>query len=145
MKAIIAALLVLSSATDALAIQQHPGVEGYFVHQFSHVIFAAAMGYVMIALKRSPAVRHAGWRLVRYAAFFFMLWNADAFLSHAAGSKVERAGGYIEGAAIQLKDIPSNVYYVTGLLENIFLVAAFLLLAVGLNRLYMHLKSEKSG
>ena len=145
MKLILAALLVLSSATDAFAVQQHTGVEGYFVHQFAHVIFAASMAYVMVALKRSAGAHLTGWRLVRLAALFFMLWNVDAFLGHTAGRRVESAEGYIEGVSINLRDLPSYTYYVTGLLENVFLVAAFLLLAVGLDRLYRHLKAEEGG
>ncbi len=143
MKAILTALLVLMSATNAYAIQQHPGVEGYFVHQLAHIIFGASMAYVMVALRRSTRARLIGWRLVRYAALFFMLWNVDTFLGHAAGRKIESAGGYIKGQMIFLKDPTAYVYYVTGMFENFFLVAAFVLLAIGLNRLYAHLKAEE--
>ena len=142
MKIVIVALLVLLYAPDAYAIQQHPGIEGYFVHQFAHVIFAASMAFVMVVLKRPLTARIAGWRLVRYSALCFLLWNADTFLGHIASRRVEAAEGYIRGSDIYLKDVSSYTYYVTGMTEYVFLVAAFLLLAMGLDRLYKHLKAE---
>ena len=142
MKTVIAALFVLLTATDAFAIQQHVGVEGYFVHQFAHVIFAAAMAFVMVVLRRSLGARILGWRLVRYSALFFLLWNADAFIGHAASHSMDSVGGYIEGSSLHMRDSLAWTYYLASISEYFFLVTAFLLLAVGLNRLYRHLREE---
>jgi hypothetical protein len=142
MKTVIAVLFVIFTATDAFALQTHTGPEGYFVHQFAHVIFAAAMAFVMVVLKRSLGARIVGWRLVRYSALFFLLWNVDAFIGHLASHRMDYAEGYIEGSALHMRDFLAWAYYLTSISEYFFLVTAFLLLAVGLNRLYRHLKEE---
>ena len=67
---------------NALATQGHAGIEGVWVHQFAHVFFLFSMGLLIFWLRQADLVKAPGWRYIQYAAVFFILWNADAFLVH---------------------------------------------------------------
>lgn len=74
--------LLLSTGTPALATQGHAGTEGVWVHQFAHLFFLFAMLLLIYWLRRAGLVKEPGWRYIQYAALFFTLWNANAFLVH---------------------------------------------------------------
>lgn len=67
---------------DSLATQGHAGTEGVWVHQFAHLFFLFSMGLLIFWLRQAGLVKEPGWRYIQYAAVFFILWNADAFLVH---------------------------------------------------------------
>jgi hypothetical protein len=136
------AVTMLAFVPQALAVQEHGDPEGFFVHQLAHLIFIASMVFMMHVLKKPTVSRVKGWRSIRWAALFFLLWNADAFIAHIARREMDQAGGYIQGSVIYLKDLPANTYYYLSLMEYFFLVPAFIFLAMGLFRLRKYLESE---
>jgi len=137
-----AALFVLVYAPQAFAVQEHGDPEGFFVHQLAHIIFAAAMAFMMSVLKRPSVSQVPGWRSIRWAALFFLLWNVDTFFAHTARREMDLAGGYIKNSTILLKDLPSYGYYILSLIEYFFLVPAFVFLTVGLYRLRKYIEEE---
>lgn len=79
--AIILTTCLLSPQT-ALATQSHGGMEGLYAHQIAHIFFMVAMGFLIFWLSKKHLEEKEGWRSIQIAAFFFILWNADAFLVH---------------------------------------------------------------
>jgi|GEM_PF-194522 hypothetical protein len=67
---------------SALATQDHGGPEGIYVHQMSHIFFAFSLCVLIYWLRQRELVKKTGWRYIQYAAFFFILWNSDAFTVH---------------------------------------------------------------
>lgn len=83
MKAVCAIFFILLFLpSPAAATQGHVGLEGLYVHQIAHLFFLFAMGLLIYWLRSRRLVDQAGWRLIQYAAFFFILWNLDAFAAH---------------------------------------------------------------
>lgn len=83
MKAVCAIFFILLFLpSSAAATQGHFGLEGLYVHQVAHLFFLFAMGLLLYWLRSRRLVDQAGWRLIQYAAFFFILWNLDAFAAH---------------------------------------------------------------
>jgi hypothetical protein len=76
------AAVMVSASTPALATQGHAGIEGVWVHQFAHLFFLFSMLLLIYWLRRAGLVKEPGWRYIQYAALFFTLWNANAFLVH---------------------------------------------------------------
>ncbi|MBR9984985.1 MAG: hypothetical protein KFF68_03665 [Desulfosarcina sp.] len=80
--AVMSFLGILLIGSPALATQGHAGIEGVWVHQFAHIFFLFSMGLLIFWLRQAGLVKEPGWRYIQYAALFFILWNADAFLVH---------------------------------------------------------------
>lgn len=77
----VSALVVMVPGTAA-ATQVHVPSEGLYVHQIAHLFFALAMALLLYWLRQRQLVKEHGWRLIQLAAFFFIIWNVDAFLVH---------------------------------------------------------------
>lgn len=67
---------------QALATQTHKGLEGILVHQLGHVFFLLSMGVLIFTVTGKGLNLQKGWRMIQYAAFFFILWNLDALAVH---------------------------------------------------------------
>jgi len=136
------AILLLDPAT-AHAVQQHSAPEGFYIHQIGHVIFLAAMVFMFRVLNSPTLSGMSGWRWVRRAALLFALWNVDAFISHAVEARLEPVEAYFLAGRLNLTDATSYAYIATRLLENFFLVPAFILLGIGIVSLKRQLEREE--
>ncbi|MBI5546854.1 MAG: hypothetical protein HY901_23475 [Deltaproteobacteria bacterium] len=126
---------VLCWPAVASAVQEHKGGEAFYLHQTAHILFLASMILLVAVLSRPFAVKDAGWRSIRLAALFFVLWNVDAFVTHMADVLVSPEQGYVTGHSLDMRDAYAFLYYFGSLLENVFLALAFIMLALGLRRL----------
>jgi len=140
LKVAVFALLFLLTSTSAWAVQEHGGPEAFYVHQIAHIFFALSMVVLMVVLKKPLTAKSTGWRKIRLSALVFILWNVDAFFLHNCEFYVAPREAYITGGAMELRDVFSSFYYFGGLAENVFLAAAFILLAVGIKGLWVELK-----
>ncbi|MCF8045131.1 MAG: hypothetical protein K9J83_04650 [Desulfarculaceae bacterium] len=77
-----ASLFLLFFSDPAFATQMHSGTEGVIVHQFGHLFFLFSMVVLILTITGKELNREKGWRLIQYAAFFFILWNMAAFAAH---------------------------------------------------------------
>ncbi len=134
--------IVLADAGSAWAVQRHPGDEGFDAHMMAHLFLIASMLYLFVVLGK-PSLRLSGWKLIRLAALFFLLWNVDVSITHITGRLMEPKGHYLKGSWLLVEDLKTELYYVTRLTEYFFLVPAFLFMALGLRRLETELKREK--
>ena len=133
------AVLLLFRAAPALATQTHGEGEGLVVHQIAHLFFVFSMGTLIYWLRARKLPGENGWRLIRYAAFFLILWNLDAFAAHF----LDEQGGLIRmvrrGWDIHIESAPgyemlAPVYYLAKL-DHLLCVPALVLLLRGLLRL----------
>jgi hypothetical protein len=136
-----ASALLLMTAAPVMATQGHGHPEGLYAHQMAHVFFAFSMGLLIYWLRKRGLTADAGWRYIQYASFFFILWNADAFLVHF----IEEQTTVLEITRvnfwqIRLQPQPGyewidTVYYLAKL-DHLLCVPALLCLFIGLKRLY---------
>ncbi len=137
---LVAGLLTTVFSEPALATQGHGHPAGLYAHQAAHVFFMFSMGLLIFWLRHRGLIRSAGWRYIQYASFFFIIWNANAFLVHfieeqSAALNITRLSAW----QINIEALPgfhwlAYVYYVAKL-DHLLCVPALLFLYLGLKRL----------
>ena len=138
--AILWALETLLWPEFSAATQGHAGIEGLYTHQLAHIFFTVSMGILIYWLRQRHLVRQKGWRYIQFSAFFFILWNLDAFMVHLLGEQL----GLIQVHKVNAWDIRIDaspeyrflipVYYLARL-DHLLCVPALLFLYTGLKRL----------
>lgn len=137
---LMAVLCVLFLASPAQATQPHGPPEGIHVHQIAHIIYAFSMGILIYWLRQRNLVKEAGWRLIQYAALFFILWNMNAFAVHfldeQAGIILVRRIHFwqMQITAVNGRRSLEALYYFVKL-DHLFCVPGMLFLYFGLRRL----------
>jgi hypothetical protein len=131
--------LLLVVPEPAAATQVHVPSEGLYVHQIGHLFFAASMALLLYWLRARQLAKTRGWRLIRLAAFFFIVWNIDAFAVHILDDRSDLFVTIDQGtwhAAIQFDpriEVLAVLYYL-GKMDH-------LLCAPGMTLLYFGLRS----
>jgi hypothetical protein len=72
----------------AFAIQLHMGNEGIIVHQLGHLFFLFSMVGLMFTINIRHMNHQKGWRLIQYAALFFILWNLNTLTAHFLDNQI---------------------------------------------------------
>jgi hypothetical protein len=133
-------LLQLANPVPAFATQGHGGIEGVYVHQLAHLFFIVSMAVLIYWLRTHKLVIITGWRFIQYAAFFLILWNADAMLVHALDDQfdvvqVQRIGTWrMRLTAPYPHQVVQSIYYAAKL-DHLLSVPALLFLYLGIRRL----------
>jgi hypothetical protein len=134
----------------ALAVQEHGPPEGIYSHQGAHLFFIASMVLLVYWLRQRRLVREAGWRYIQYAAFFFILWNADAFTAHF----LDEQSGILDTALAAPGKIKIEVeenltalawFYYIAKLDHLLCVPAMAFLYAGLRRLLKDARQRQTG
>ncbi|MCF8075781.1 MAG: hypothetical protein K9K63_11910 [Desulfotignum sp.] len=81
--------LAWSLPAPAFAIQLHMGNEGIIVHQLGHLFFLFSMVGLMFTINIKHMNQQKGWRLIQYAALFFIFWNLDTLTAHFLDNQIE--------------------------------------------------------
>ena len=137
---LISLTLPIVAPSTALATQGHGGIEGVYAHQIAHIFFIISMGGLIYWLRQRRLVREKGWRMIQLSAFFFILWNLDAFLVHLLDDQLKivqvKRIGLLKIQLTDLYDSPSlkALYYVAKL-DHLLCVPAIVFLYLGLKRL----------
>lgn len=139
-RVIIWMFLLLGRPICAWATQAHGGPEGLHVHQMAHVFFMFSMGVLIYSLRKRKLVAVLGWRYIQYAAFFFIVWNLDAFVTHW----IEEQSALIEISRVGVMQIDIRpapgfewlgpVYYIAKL-DHLLCVPALVFWFLGFRRL----------
>ncbi|MEJ2169582.1 MAG: hypothetical protein P8X90_29100 [Desulfobacterales bacterium] len=135
---VIVALVLVSD--PAFATQAHGAPEGLYAHQLAHIFFIVSMGVLIYWLRERKLVRAVGWRYIQYAAFFFILWNLDAFSVHLLEEQIAVINvRHIDPWKISITASNQSsaltwVYYAAKL-DHLLCVPALLFLYFGLRRL----------
>jgi hypothetical protein len=136
-------------AGPAFATQAHGAPEGLYAHQLAHIFFIFSMGVLIYWLRERQLVKSSGWRYIQYAAFFFILWNADAFFVHL----LEEQFAIINIERVSLWDMNITAathsktivwLYYAAKLDHLLCVPALLLLYFGLRRLLKETETTSS-
>lgn len=147
---LVAGLFTAVFSEPALATQGHGHPAGLYAHQAAHVFFMFSMGLLIFWLRQRELIRAAGWRYIQYASFFFIIWNANAFLVHfieeqTAVLNITRLSAW----KINIEALPgfhwlAYVYYVAKL-DHLLCVPALLFLYFGLKRLLRESPGQEGG
>lgn len=81
--------LAWSLPDPAFAIQLHMGNEGIIVHQLGHLFFLFSMVGLMFTINIKHMNQQKGWRLIQYAALFFIFWNLNTLTAHFLDNQIE--------------------------------------------------------
>ena len=133
----------------AAATQVHVPSEGLYAHQIGHVFFALSMAILIYWLRERRLVKERGWRLIQYAALFFILWNVDAFVVHYLDGRSDLfqvIDGGTWHASVHLTDASFSlamIYYLVKL-DHLLCVPAIVLLYLGLRNLLKHAREAKT-
>jgi hypothetical protein len=84
-----ALILLLIMPDSVMAIQPHGDPEGIVIHQFSHIFFIFSMGILIYWLRSRELSMAPGWKEIKYAAFFLILWSAGAFVAHLLDEQLQ--------------------------------------------------------
>lgn len=126
----------------AWATQTHGDPEGLYAHQLAHLFFIFSMGLLIYWLRKRKLVAQTGWRLIQFAALFFILWNLDAVTVHWLEEQPDLLRtSQVDPFFIRL-EAPAGThwiawtYYLTKL-DHLLCVPAMALLYIGLRKLYI--------
>lgn len=133
---------------QAAATQVHVPSEGLYVHQIAHLFFALAMAILLYWLRERQLVKQRGWRLIQLAAFFFILWNIDAFAVHILDDRSDLFTTIDKGTWHESIQFDRNiellaVLYYLGKMDHLFCVPAMILLYLGLRSLLEDAEQNK--
>ncbi len=87
--AVLALSVLCLMKGTAFATQLHARAEGIVTHQFGHLFFLFSMVALIFTITGKDLARQKGWRLIQYAAFFFILWNLDAMAAHFLDNQID--------------------------------------------------------
>jgi hypothetical protein len=136
----IAALMAIAASQPAHAVQVHSGPEGLYAHQLSHIFFTLSMGLLVYWLRQRQLVEQPGWRLIQFAAIFFILWNLDSMLAHYLDDRVDLFAKIdattIQGKVALLRGPKALILlYFGSKMDHLLSVPAMVLLYLGLRQL----------
>ncbi|MEN8210172.1 MAG: hypothetical protein ABFR31_00520 [Thermodesulfobacteriota bacterium] len=134
---------------ECFATQLHASSEGIITHQAGHLFFLFSMVALILTISGKNLGSQKGWRLIQYSAFFFVLWNLDAFTAHFLDNQVHAVK--IENISLWTLDIVAYndsqllgfVYYILKL-DHLLCVPAMLLLYKGISSLVNDHKKQIS-
>jgi hypothetical protein len=120
----------------ALAYIQHlDPKEGFFIRQFSYLLFLGAMVFFYFELNQEKLKKYRGLRFLAWASLLFALWNLNCFMGQFFALNLDAS--LISGSAasftqrLHMVDILTWFYYFTNL-DSLLLVLAFYLFFLGL-------------
>jgi hypothetical protein len=131
------------------ATQVHVPSEGLYAHQIGHVFFALSMAILIYWLRERRLVKERGWRLIQYAALFFILWNVDAFVVHYLDERsdlLQVIDGGTWHASVHLTEasFPLGMIYYLFKMDHLLCVPAIVLLFLGLRHLLQQARQTKT-
>jgi hypothetical protein len=141
--------LILLFSEPAFATQAHSAPEGLYAHQLAHIFFIFSMGVLIYWLRERQLIQSPGWRYIQYAAFFFILWNADAFFVHLLEEQfaiidIERVSLWNINITAATQSKTLFWLYYAAKLDHLLCVPALFLLYFGLRRLLKETETKSS-
>jgi len=141
-------LILLFTATPALATQTHGQPEGLYVHQIAHLFFIVSMGILEFWLRQRNLVREPGWKYIQLAAVLLILWNLNAMAVHFLDEQIHWLQvNRIDQWQLHISATGDRVglpwlYYILKL-DHLLCVPAMICLFLGLKSLLHQTDAEK--
>lgn len=113
------------------------GVEGSYVHQMAHLLFAGAMIFFIFELRREELQRYKGFRNLMWAGGILALWNLDAVVGHTLewGLSNPVILGHGLAKRLLMEDLSTWLLYLTKFDHYFFLIPAIYLFYRGVRAL----------
>ncbi len=120
------------------------GTEGSYVHEFAHLLFAAAMVFFIYEIYHTELQRFRGFRLLVWSWALLAWWNLDAVVGHWAEWSLKNPVIIGKGFSRQILMESSQtwIFYIGKIDHFILLVPAFYLLYRGLKVLDQQARTE---
>jgi lipid-A-disaccharide synthase-like uncharacterized protein len=105
-----------------------------------HAAFVFSMVLLVYRLRQRGLTAVDGWRLIQWAACFFIAWNVDAFIVHYLDGRddlyevIDAGTWHAKVHFLQPGGLLALVYYLVRL-DHLWCVPAIVLLCAGLRRL----------
>jgi hypothetical protein len=146
--ALVPILTVALFSGEVWALQTHGGTEGVVVHQFAHIQYLGALGYLLWDLRRS-AFTGVGWLYLQRFCLLMMLWNGIAFIGHFAQMSIDEDAistedGYLSALLLLPVSFGKWIYYITAL-DHLVCVPALFCLFLAMRTFYRGLERDKKG
>ncbi|MBW1991004.1 MAG: hypothetical protein JRI59_02550 [Deltaproteobacteria bacterium] len=137
--------LLFCSPAAGLAALFDWGTQGSYVHQFSHLLFLAAMLFFLREMYRGGLQTTPGFRSLIWACWLLALWNLDAVIGHAVDWSIRNPLILGQGLSRRLvmEDARFWVYYLHRFIHFLLLPPAFYLFYRGLKTLGREFQAEK--
>ncbi len=121
------------------------GTEGSYVHEFAHLLFAAALIFFIHEIYHSELHRLRGFRDLVWAWALLAWWNLDAMVGHWAEWTLKNPVIIGEGFSRQILmyDLQTWIFYIGKMDHFVLLVPAFYLLYRGLKGLDHQAEAER--
>lgn len=137
--------LLLALTGDAWALQTHNGAEGVVVHQFAHIQYMGALGYLLWDIRRS-AFTGIGWLYLQRFCWLMMLWNGIAFIGHFAqfalpNEAISTEDGYLSALLLLPFSFGKWIYYITAL-DHLLCTPALFFLFLAMRSFYRSVLRE---
>ncbi len=118
------------------------GTQGSYVHEFAHLLFAAAMIFFIYEIFHTELQKFRGFRYLAWAWGFLAWWNLDAVVGHWAEWTLKNPVILGQGfdRQILMYDFQTWIFYIGRIDHFVLLVPAFYFLYRGLKVLH-----EQSG
>lgn len=131
---------------DALALQTHGGSEGIVVHQFAHIQYLGALGYLLWDIRRS-SFSGIGWLYLQRFCWLMMIWNGIAFVGHFAqvalpDGAISTEDGYLSALLLLPVSFGKWIYFATAL-DHLVCVPALFFLFLAMRSFYYSLDEKK--
>ena len=144
LKTVLAALALAVLPRPALAAWFQWGTEGSYVHQTAHLLFAGAMCFFLYEIHRGKLQKVRGFRYLRWACWFLVMWNLDAIVGHTlewglinpviVGQRLDKW--------LLMEDAYTWCYYITRYMHYLLLAPAFYLFYRGMKDFALGVESE---
>ena len=144
--AILPILTLVLLCQDAHALQTHGGSEGIVVHQFAHVQYLGALGYLLWDIRRS-SFSGIGWLYLQRFCWLMMIWNGIAFIGHFAqvslpDGAISTEDGYLSALLLLPVSFGKWIYFATAL-DHLVCVPALFFLYLAMRSFYNSLDDQK--
>lgn len=132
---VLLAIVSVMPAESAYAFQAHSSIEGLYAHQFSHILYAFSLVWLVYRIKKSSLIEKRAWRLLSIGMFILTVWNLWAFCGHII--EYELPSGHLvpipgtDKPGILMTSWMDAAYYILKL-DNLISVPAMWLIYLGL-------------
>lgn len=130
------ALFLLWFPNPAWAVQVHGQSEGWIVHQMAHLLFCAALVFLLTVLHRRPPGISRPWKQMKLSLLLFLLWNIDTTTVHWLARRLPEGAvdqcASLADSHLHLPDTGLWMFYYLGSLDHLLCVPAIVLLFLSL-------------
>ncbi len=132
----LAALILLLMQSNAHALQSHIGIEGLYVHQGAHILFAVSMATFAWRVRSFAFLSPKARKNLFIGAVLLVVWNAWAFTGHIIELAIPKDHiSYHPGAKVPSLTIHSwmDIFYYFFKMDHLWCLPAIFFIYLGIS------------